>query len=567
MTSPAFPEPPPVIPPTSIADVDAAVARVAAKKDLWLDVSIGRRVELLNACLRGVGTVAEDWVRDGSKRKGVAPGDPLEGEEWLAGPVTTIRNIRLFIAALEANGQPPPPALKTRPDGQVVARVFPASLQDKLMMGGITAEVWIEKGKPPTQGAIYRERDPKAKGKVALVLGAGNVSSIPPMDVLYKLFAEDEVCVLKMNPVNADVGPHLEKAFAPLIDAGFLAIVYGGAEVGAHLAKHAQVDTLHVTGSDRTYDAIVWGSDPEEQKRRKAANDPINTRRFTAELGCVTPVLVVPGEWSESELNFQARHVAAMVAQNGSFNCNAAKVLVTAEGWPQRETFLAKVEETLRATPPRKAYYPGAQQRYQAFVDHYPQAKALADKTTDVVPWTIIPDVKPDAEEYALRNEAFCGVLAQVALPCTNAADFLAQATKFANDTCWGTLSTCMLIHPKTEKENRDALDALIAALRFGGIGVNVWPGLIYGLVVTTWGAFPGHPKADIQSGAGVVHNAYLFDHPEKSVVRAPFVIKPTPAWFADHKTLADLGRKLARFESNPGWGKLFSVAMTAIKG
>ena len=40
------------------------------------------------------------------------------------------------------------------------------------------------------------------KGKVALILGAGNVSSIPPMDALYKSFAEGFVNVVKMNPVN-----------------------------------------------------------------------------------------------------------------------------------------------------------------------------------------------------------------------------------------------------------------------------------------------------------------------------------------------------------------------------
>jgi hypothetical protein len=114
---------------------------------------------------------------------------------------------------------------------------------------------------------------------------------------------------------------------------------------------------------------------------------------------------------------------------------------------------------------------------------------------------------------------------------------------------------------------HKKALERAVTELRFGGIGVNCWPGLIYGLVVTTWGAFPGHPPEDIQSGAGVVHNAFLLDFPEKSVVRAPFVIKPTPAWFADHKTLKDLGRKLAAFEAAPGWGKLISVAASALRG
>jgi hypothetical protein len=546
--------------------IDESVARVAARKDAWLGLAIPQRIQLLRACLHGVAEVAEAWARDGSRRKGIAPGDVLEGEEWLAGPMTTLRNIRLLIEALEAGGRPRPPSLSTRPDGQVVARVFPMSLQDKLMFGGITADVWLQKDRPASQGAIYRLPKP-AHGKVALVLGAGNVSSIPPMDVLYKLFVEDEVCVLKMNPVNADAGPHLERAFRSLVEAGFLAIVYGGADVGAHLASHAAIDTLHVTGSDRTYDAIVWGADPKEQARRKAANEPLNTRRFTAELGCVTPVLVVPGAWTDAELVFQARHVAGMVAQNGSFNCNAAKVLVTAEGWPQRARFLAEVEKALRETRPRKAYYPGAEQRYAKFVEAYPQAKAIGAAGEGIVPWTIIPNVKPDASEYALRNEAFCGVLAEVALPVADARTFLERATAFANDDCWGTLSCCILVHPETEKDHGDALDRAIEQLRYGGIGVNVWPGLVYALVVTSWGAFPGHTPKDIRSGTGVVHNAFLFDHPEKSVVRGPFVIKPTPAWFADHRTLRDLGRKLTQFELQPGWRQLVNVAVTALKG
>lgn len=565
MSSFAFPEPPAAIPPTPIAEVDKRLARVAENKDRWLAVDIPTRIGYLQACMKGVADVADAWVHDGCKRKGIQPGETLEGEEWLAGPMTTMRNLRLFVDALEHNGAPPLPGKQTRADGQEVVRVFPGGLQDKIMFGGLTAEVWIEPGKPASQGKIYRERP--TKGKVALVLGAGNVSSIPPMDVLTKLFVDDEVCILKMNPVNADVGPHLERAFKSLIDAGFLAIVYGGAEVGAHLSTHELVDTLHVTGSDRTYDAIVWGTDPDDVAKRKASGDRKNKRPFTAELGCVTPVLITPGNWSDAELDYQARHVAAMVAQNASFNCNAAKVLVVAEGWAQRAVFLRKVEEKLRATPPRKAYYPGAQQRYQAFLDKYPQAQPLAQRSDDVVPWTIIPDVAPEKGEYGLTSEAFCGVLSEVTLPAKNAQDFLTQAVDFANDTAWGTLSTCLLIDDATARSYAPELDRAIAKLRFGGIGVNVWPGLIYGLVVTTWGAFPGHTPEDIQSGTGTVHNAYMLDYPQKSVVRSPFVIKPTPAWFADHKTLRDLGKRLTSFEETGGWGRLVSVAMAALRG
>jgi len=567
MSSPAFHEPTAApVPATPLADIDAAVARVAAKKDAWPKVGIVERIALLGKCLEGVLAVSEEWVKGGCRLKGIAAGHPLEGEEWLAGPMTTARNIRLLIQALEAGGQPTPPKVFERPGGQKVARVFPSDAKDKVMFGGMTAEVWIQKGKPASQGQIYRE-PARGPGKVALVLGAGNVSSIPPMDFLHKLFALNEVVVCKMNPVNAHVGPRLERAFTPLIDAGYLAICYGGAQVGAHLTSHPKIDTLHVTGSDRTYDAIVWGADPEEQKRRKASGERKNDKPFTAELGCVTPVLVVPGPWSESDLRFQARHVAGMVAQNASFNCNAAKVVVTARGWGERRRFLDAVHETLRKTPARKAYYPGARERYQGFLEHYPKAESLGTAGADAVPWTVIPDVPSGAGEYALTTEAFCGVLAETDVDTADPGVFLKEAVALANERLWGTLSMCLLIHPATEKAFAKELDQAIADLRYGGIGVNVWPGLLYGLVSTTWGAYPGHTPEDIQSGSGVVHNSYLFDFPEKSVLRAPFRIRPTPVWFADHRTLAVVGRRITELEGSPTWLNVVKVAAAALRG
>jgi hypothetical protein len=257
-----------------------------------------------------------------------------------------------------------------------------------------------------------------------------------------------------------------------------------------------------------------------------------------------------------------------MVANNGSFNCNAAKVLVTAKGWPEKERFVSKVHEALARLPERKAYYPGAQDRYRGFLDHYPAAKKLTSGGgQEVVPWTIIPGVAPVKGEYALTNEAFCGVLAEVELDAADAKTYLEKAVAFGNDVMWGSLSCMMLVHPTTESENADAIDRAIAELRYGGIGYNVWAGIVYGLVVTTWGAFPGHPLEDIQSGRGVVHNAYLFDHPEKSVVRAPFRIKPTPLWFADHKTLADTAKALLEMEARPSWLKLPRLVANALRG
>ena len=565
MTSPSFPEAPPAIPATPVAELDAVVDRLAKAKDSWVRVDIPRRIALLRECLSGVSKVAADWVRDMCAVKGFSPEENLAGEEWLVGPATTARNIRLLIRSLDAGGQPKPTSLTTRPNGQQVARVVPLETTEKLLFTGMTADVWIEPGKPASQGRIYREMP--GKGAVSLVLGAGNVSSIPPMDVLYKLFVENEVCVLKMNPVNAVVGPHLARAFKPLVDANFLAIVYGGAEVGSHLANHPQIDTLHVTGSDRTYDAIVWGSDPAEQKRRKAANDPINKRPFTAELGCVTPVMVVPGDWNEADLDFQARHVASMVTQNASFNCNAAKVLITARGWNLKARFLERVHKALASADARKAYYPGAESRYRGFVEKYPAAKPLGQTGPGVVPWTVIPDVPAQRGEYALTNEAFCGVLAEVELDANTPDAFLEAAVRFANDDCWGTLSCMLIIDEASQRRYAAALDRAVEQLRYGGIAINAFAGMLYALCTPTWGAYPGHPPTDIQSGAGVVHNTLLFDHPQKTVLRAPFRMRPTPAYFYDHKNLRGLGQALLKQETDPGLSTMLALAISGLKG
>lgn len=582
----SFPAKPPALPATPLADVDAAIERLHATRNAWLAVGLEERVRLLERCVDAIAAVAERWAAVGARIKGLEASDVLAGEEWVAGPLPAIRNARLLAEALRAGGARKPPLVRTRPDGQVVARVHPASLMERLMFTGVSADVWIEKGKLPTQGAIYRSSSKKSEGRVCLVLGGGNVSSIPPMDVLYKLFAEDEVVLLKMNPVNEALAPIFAEALEPLVEGGFLAIVTGGAEVGSHAANHPKIGSLHVTGSDRTYDAIVWGTDAEERARRKKSGERVNERPFSAELGCVTPVLVVPGPWSASDIRFQARHVASMVTQNASFNCNAAKVIVTARGWLQREAFLDALHEELKKTRARKAYYPGARDRYRAFLEKYPQAIVLgavpSDAVEEVVPWTAIPDVPADAGGYALTNEAFCGVVAEVTLDIAETeggmlrerghggpspARFLEQAVAFANERCWGTLSCSMLVHPVTEEEHGEEVSRAISELRYGGIGINTFPGLIYALTTPSWGAFPGNEPEDIRSGTGVVHNAFLFDHPEKSVVRAPFRIRPTPAWFSDHKNLRELGQRLVAFEAKPSWGGFLRVVGAAMRG
>lgn len=557
---------------TTPDELESILARLDRRKDVWVGVSIERRIAYLRNALTGLLEVAPAWVDRACSSKGVSRDSTWAGEEWISGPMVTIRYLRLLIAALEAGGRPEPPAIGPGPGGRTVARVFPAEFSDRVLYPGIEADVWIQPGRLASQGRIYRRKEAGEflPGRVALVLGAGNIASIPPTDVAQKLFVEDEIAVVKMNPVNDYLGPLLARAFRDLVDDGFLAFVYGGPDV-AHAAIHDdRVDTLHLTGSDRTYDAIVWGTDPAEQSRRKAAGTPVVDKPFTAELGCVSPVLVSPGSWDRGELEFQARNVAGMVTHNASFNCNAAKVLVLPAGWRQREEFLDAVRAALAATPPRPAYYPGAIARYESYLEHYPQAVVLGRTSERAVPWTLVPDVPAVPGEYALQTEAFCGVLAQIDVDAGRSCDpatFLGNAVRFVNDHVWGSLSCSILIGSAPARALGGGLDRAVAELRYGGVGVNLWPGVLFGLGNTSWGAFPGNTRAAIGSGVGAVHNAYLFDHPERSVARAPATLFPKPVWFPDHANLAALGRKVTRFEASPSVAAIPGLGLSALLG
>ena len=63
---------------------------------------------------------------------------------------------------------------------------------------------------------------------------------------------------------------------------------------------------------------------------------------------CVSPVVVVPGNWTDKELDDKAQDVVSGVVNNASFNCLAVKCVVVARGWALRDKFLARIEHHLQ---------------------------------------------------------------------------------------------------------------------------------------------------------------------------------------------------------------------------
>jgi acyl-CoA reductase-like NAD-dependent aldehyde dehydrogenase len=560
--------------PTDKAVLDRAVGDVKAKAIEWARLPVREKAALLKALAPRILDVAEGWVQAGCRAKGIDANGPLAGEEWLAGPTITLRNVRLLAESLEAIARSGKPPLgrksRTRGDGRLEIDLFPASSYDAALFAGFTAKVLMQDGVNEAkardiQASFYSKKNPD--GGVTVVLGAGNVSSIPPTDVFHKLFVEGNVCVLKMNPVNEWVGPFLERALAPLVERNYLRIVYGGGDVGGYLVQHPEVTDVHITGSDKTHDLIVWGPAGPERERRKKAHDPLLKKTITSELGNVSPVMIVPADYTDDELWFQARSVASMVTNNASFNCNAGKILMLAKGWPQKDKFTGLIKKALGSAPPRKAYYPGAFDRYRDLTEGR-KVEKFGQAATDQLPWAFIGDVDAGKKDEKLFvTEPFCGILSQTELGSTDPAAFLREAVEFCNERLWGTLNACIVIHPKHEKDPNVGLEKAVTDLKYGTVAINHWPALGYGLITPPWGGHPSATLEDIQSGLGWVHNTYLIEGIDKAVVRGPLVAKPKPAWFFDNRGVHKLGAKLVKFEAAPSWFKVPGMAVAALRG
>jgi aldehyde dehydrogenase (NAD(P)+) len=561
--------------PTIDADLELLHSRAAE----WAGLSIAHKRALLTGLHEATAGIAEEWARLACQAKGLAPESPLAGEEWMSGPMAQLvytTALGRTLDALAAGRSPVTGRIGRAPGDRPSLRVrMPFEGWDRLLLSGYRAELWLEPGVTDTevgQAAGLRTRKPDGGG-VALVLGAGNIAAIAPLDVLYKLYADGRVVMLKLNPVNDYLLGVLTKAFKPFIDAGFVRIVTGGADVGGYLTEHALVDEVHLTGSGATHDAIVFGTG-DAGLRRKTAATPVLRKPMTSELGGVAPVIVLPGRWSEADMRFQAAHVATQRLHNSGFNCNAAQVVVVSSGWDQKDEFVAALRAAVRDAPARPAYYPGSDDRQDRARSMHPAAEALDTKARR----TLI-EVDSHVRDDAFTTEYFSPVLSVTELDADGAEAFLGRAVEFANDRLYGTLTANLIGDPTTLRGLGGRLDELIAGLRYGTVGVNCWSGVGFLTPRASWGAFPGHTVEDIESGTGVVHNALLVDRIERTVLRGPFrpsprallhgemTLSPKPPWFVNNRTSGVTARRLTAFAAKPRLHLLPGILISALRG
>lgn len=560
--------------------VDSALADLSAGEKNWERLTLAERRALLERVHALTTAHAQEWVTAATSIKGLDASSSLVGEEWLSGPYSFLNGLGTVahtLAALEAGTSPLAGAkFGTAPGGRTTVSVLPLNIFERLLLNGFSAEVWLKPGidrATAQRTAGLAQLDPTRTAGIGVVLGAGNITSIAPLDALYELIAFNRVVALKLNPIMDPLLPVFEKILAPLVDIGALRLLTGGADVGTYLVQHSSVDHVHMTGSAITHDAIVFGPGPDGAAR-KAANDPILTKEISSELGGVSPTIVLPGEWSRADIEFQAEHIATQRLHNSGYNCVASQVVVLSSEWKQRDQFVAALRAALDRAPARTPYYPGSDKRVSDATATYPSAERLGERGGRV----LITDLNPGEYAPLLQTEYFAPVMGIIELPYSGAA-FAAKAVQAANEEFTGTLGINIIGTPGTIKGLGEKFDTMLADLRYGTIAVNAWTAIGFLTAAATWGAFPGHTVDDVQSGIGVVHNALLIDGAERTVVRGPFrplprslvngelSISPKPPWFVTNKTAASTGKLLTAFAGAPSWSKLPAIFASALRG
>eukprot|EP00928_Gymnodinium_smaydae_P027834 TRINITY_DN21398_c0_g3_i1.p1 TRINITY_DN21398_c0_g3~~TRINITY_DN21398_c0_g3_i1.p1 ORF type:complete len:1077 (+),score=141.89 TRINITY_DN21398_c0_g3_i1:62-3292(+) len=549
--------------PTSI---ELMPAHVSANKDRWAALPVADKLKFLGEMLEIFrGLDHEAWARDALEATGfekVKPEPLLAAEMILNTKIigTDLEVLADVLATIKETGKPPQVPVRTE-QGKVIADVFPRTMPEK---GGRESnwkvEVWMQ-GSEATQGMTYGGS--ASKGRLCLLLSAGNQGILGVCDILYLLFVEGMVCIVKHNPVRAYNHAWVEKLFAPLIREGFVASLVGGVEESQALLRNPCVDHVHMTGGKATHDAIVWGG---TQRKEKVLSKPI-----TSELGAVTPYIIGPGQWTDEELDHHARYFTTVLMQNNSCNCNAPQVLLLPDTDFPRQKFLAMVKTMVKKRPHNPPYYPGTKARHQAWIDGL-EGKAETELLVSEVqlppgrfgpplPWAFseVDFHKLSSGELPIVSsiEAFGPMLAISVVPgkALVAQDsalkegecFWRNVVTFCNEKLLGSLSCVVVRHPSNLQDMPEVNADVVRDLKYGSVGLNSWGGQSFGFTAGTWGAYPGERLEAVESGIGCVRNYLLFEDVEKTVVRAPFITPvhigtaPQPPALAEAKMLCSI--------------------------
>jgi acyl-CoA reductase-like NAD-dependent aldehyde dehydrogenase len=529
-----------------MSDVQRQIGALVAGTAAWAGRSPAERAALALRTARTVAAASNAWIEAAAAIK-QSRQPSVDAEETATGPLATLRLLLLTARALADIGRTGlpqaarPPRLAhagERTTARIEVDVLPAlgphgSLRDTTIFGGHTATVRC--ADPGGVDAFLRswraeaDRRPQAGG-VALVLGAGNVTGLAPADCVSQIFERGRTVFLKLHPLHATMRHVLNDALRPLVEAGLLVIVAGGAEVAKAALASPGLDHVHLTGGAAAFDALVWGG-------RRHEGTPALAQSITCELGNVTPWIIVPGRYTSAQLAAQADMVAASIANNTSFNCIATKLVVTARSWPQRDEFLGLIDRRLKTLPARPAWYPGSAAAWEAVAGVPPPREGT-------LPSLFRTSIDPDRDPQFVEREWFVPVAAEIPLAADSIEVFCGQLHDLVARLP-GSLAASVTLPPGLAASDTARAELLIEHLPFGVVAVNTWSALAYSIGNVPWGGFPGGTLADPRSGIGFVHDPLFLPLVHNTILRGPLAPWPKPAWLPWHRNNAALARGL----------------------
>lgn len=459
------------------ADPGSAAPRLPTESAASLARATPReKAALLRAILPRLVAAAPELVTRAAQCRGRDPSSAEAAQAWISLVVPLIACVRELALALEqvaSRGRPSVAKARRGPRGRTWVSVRAPSLWQRLGEAGSSAEVLFEDGVRPdevpgAQASAYRSTAEEAS---IHHLASADLAGDALLHALFSLFVEGRPVTLSPEPASAPLIPPVTELFAPLIERGWLTLSSEG------LAE-------------------------------APAESPV-----------LVPWIVVPYLYAADELRFQARCLASALAREETFERGERHLLVLAEGWEQRERFLAELDKALAALP-----------SFQGF-------RAISSDASRVPE---LPIAGPER------------LLAVVSSAGDDAARFLPALLPFVNDVLGGGRGLTLTLHPAQAEDPglEPVIEETLLALRFGAIAVNAPSSRIRVSPSLPWGP---HPRARAAvPGRTLRHHTRMLERVETVLFRAPVVSPFAPAHFCDNRRIAAIGPRLARLAAAP---------------
>jgi acyl-CoA reductase-like NAD-dependent aldehyde dehydrogenase len=519
-------------------------ALATLRPESWAKTPIKERLRLLRQIQHNMMQYADELAAAEGNMKNTILGEDLYSRGFnlfgTVGPVGSVVAASIELYESLARGKMPEATEITQVNDEIYdVKVFPQTRKEKLMAGKQHGHLRL-KGEPKQVSPMD-----KPTGVIA-ILGPGNYSCRP--ETVKALFWANKAVIHKSHSLNTPSDAAWQKVFAPLAEIGALA--FCDAEHGRELTTLDGIIAIYFIGSTATAKAIMAATDTP----------------LVAECGGNNPCIVVPGDrpWTEKELKHQAEKVVTVAKINGGAFCGRAQTLITSKQWKQRDAFLDAIRQAGVDTFASGTYYPGSDKVRESFLAEYPNAEVIQakDGSSEATEMVLITDVGEDG--FALKHEAFCQIISEVALDVEATAEaFLPAAVAFANERLLGTLSCMVLIGDETQAAHKKVFDQAITDLRYGGIAVNTNPMLgVFLNPYLTWGG--NEEGEEIASGSSNFGNVLNFENVEKSILYDQFV-SPSDVLLTNREATERLLVANTRYAVQPTWVNLVRLMAVAV--